>query len=150
MTGPLEQWPEDWPNLMAFYAQLASTQIFPLNNMYAIWTMREAFEERRAPWKRTFEGERDQWIIGAAQFILWDGLELFKQTISPELTEEETALAPGLLCFSEHKLTRRRWNFWREGFKKAAEEEGELGEECKKVARKAANLMLAIEESLTF
>lgn len=150
MTGPLEQWPEDWPNLMAFYAHLASTQTFPLSNMYAIWTTREAFEERHAPWKRTFPGERDQCIIGAAQFVLWDGPELFKQTISPGLTEENTALTPGLLCFSEHKLTRRRWNFWREGFKKAAGDEGELSDECKKVARRAANLMLAIEERMTF
>lgn len=66
------------------------------------------------------------------------------------MDEELQALEPGLLCSSEHKLTRKRWNFWREGFKKAAEEEGELGEECKMIARKTANLMVAIEESLTF
>lgn len=73
--------------------------------------MREAFEESRAPWKPTFEGEREQWITGAAQFSLWNGLELFKRTCCSEMEEELEALEPGLLCSSEHKLTRKRWNF---------------------------------------
>lgn len=36
------------------------------------------------------------------------------------------------------------------GFKKAVEGKGEFGEECKTVARKAAGMMVAIEESLAF
>lgn len=149
-TGPREQFPAERPNLMAFYAHIAATGIFGSSPVFAIWTLREAFEEKRAPWKRTFKGERDQWILGAAQFILYNGLQMLKETCCPEMEEELKALEPGLLCFGEHKLTRRRWDFWREGFKKAAEGEGKLSDECKEVARKAANLMVAIGESLTF
>jgi hypothetical protein len=70
ITGPNTEFPRQWPNLMAFYAHLSSTHIVPHDPMYAIWTMREAFEERRAPTNPRFEGERDQWILAAAQFIL--------------------------------------------------------------------------------
>jgi hypothetical protein len=147
ITGPNTEFPRQWPNLMAFYAHLSSTHIVPHDPMYTIWTMREAF---RAPTNPRFEGERDQWILAAAQFILWDGTELFKHVLAPDLDDERPSLQPGLLCFSEYRLCLRRWHFWKSGFEKAVEGDSELGEECRRVARKAASLMGAIEECLMF
>lgn len=92
---------------MAFYAHIASTQIFAHSPLYTVWTTREAFDESRSPWKLRFKGEVEQWIIGAAQFILWNGLELFEGICCSEMEEELQALEPGLLCSSENKLTRK-------------------------------------------
>ncbi|KAF7594723.1 hypothetical protein BBP40_008430 [Aspergillus hancockii] len=149
-NGPNGEFPQEWANLMAFYAHISAIHILPHDSTYAIWTMRDAFEERQVPWGPPFKGERNQRILAAAQFILWDGTELFKDVISPDLEDERPSWAPGLLCFSEHRLSIRRWHFWKDGFKKAAEESSGLSEECRIVAGKAARLMGAIEESLTF
>jgi hypothetical protein len=135
--------PQEWPNLMAFYAHLYASHIYPHDPSYAIQTMRDTFEHRPVPWAPDFEVERDQRIIAAAQWILWDGIELFKDVLSPDSgNNQECGLwQPGLLCFSEHRLDLRRWNFWKEGFQKAAGEESGRSAECCKVA---------IQESLTF
>ncbi|RMJ26042.1 hypothetical protein PHISP_03069 [Aspergillus sp. HF37] len=112
---------------MAFYAHLSSTHIIPHDPMYAIWAMREAFKERRAPTNPRFEGERDQWILAAAQFVLWGGTELFKHVLVPGLDDERKSLQPGLLCFSEYRLSLRRWRFWtRRAFEMAVEDDREL------------------------
>ncbi|PWY95903.1 hypothetical protein BO94DRAFT_620264 [Aspergillus sclerotioniger CBS 115572] len=149
-NGPSAEYPQVWPNLMAFYAHISSMHVLGHDPTYAIWTMRGAFEERPVPWDPPFEGERDQRIIAAAQYILWDGLELFKEVVSPGTIEERPSWMPGLLCFSEHRLSLRRWHFWKKGFEKSREEGNGLSEECRKVAGKAAALMETIEEGLSF
>jgi hypothetical protein len=73
---------------------------------------------------------------------------LFKHVISPGLIEDSQGWYPGLSCFSEPRLSLRRWHFWGDGFKKATQESSGLSEECRNVARKAATLMEAIEESI--
>lgn len=89
--------------------------------------------------------------MAAAQHIFWDGTELFKHVLCPGIDLANTRdWQPGLLCLGAHRLSRRRWNFWKDGFKKVVEASDRLSEECKKVSRKAATLMGAIEESMTF
>lgn len=99
--------------------------------------MQLALEERLSPEEIPAEGERGQRIIGAAQSIIWDGQEIFKHVLAPDVDDDEP------------RVTLRMWHIWRDGFKEAMRDSS-LTEECKKVARKAATLMHAIEEGMTF
>jgi len=51
--------------------------------------MQLALEERLLPDEIPVEGERGQWIIGAAQFIIWDGQEIFKHVLAPDVDDDE-------------------------------------------------------------
>lgn len=121
---------------------------FPHDPTFAIWAMRDAFEERFV--ESELVGQ-DYHVIGAAQFILWDGPERFKHALCPNVTKEDNPdWAPGRLYFGGYRLSLTRWNRWKKGFRHAMEEGRGLGEECRRAAKKKAALMVAIEESLTF
>jgi hypothetical protein len=119
---------------MSFYAHLSATDAVCHDHSYAFKALRDAFQVRDITWGPSFEGEQDQRVIAAAQFILWDGLETFKQIRAGDSGDDELSL--------------KGWRFYLKGFRDV--EGSDLGEECKKVAKKAANLMAAIEDGLTF
>lgn len=62
--------------------------------------------------------------------------------------------APGPLYGGKAHLTLNRWHFWRDGYRAVAscgkEKEKGYSQECKSVAAKAAALMDALEENMTF
>ncbi|KAJ5349540.1 hypothetical protein N7541_007267 [Penicillium brevicompactum] len=132
--GPNPDKPLEWPNKMSFYAHLSALSCLPHDHGYAFNALRDAFQVRDVTWGPQFEGEQDQHVLAAAQFILWDGLETFKQIRAGDAGAGELSL--------------KGWKFYQKGFEDV--ENSDLGEECKKVAKKAANLMATIEESLTF
>jgi hypothetical protein len=114
--------------------------------------MRDAFEEPAEPthWETSFKGMRDQQIIAAAQYILWDGQELFKNVLCPDSIEDTESRRPGLLYFGDSSLSLKRWRFWKDGFRKAAGEDSGMSDECRKVSTKAATLMETLEASMLF
>ena len=132
--GPNPKNPQEWPNTMSFFAHLSALRLLPHENSFAYDALRDTFQVRDVTLGAPFEGEQDQRVIAAAQFIFWDGLETFKQIRAGETGDDELSL--------------KGWYFYLKAFKEV--EESDLGEECKQVAKKAANLMASIEESLTF
>ncbi|PWY68591.1 hypothetical protein BO70DRAFT_255339, partial [Aspergillus heteromorphus CBS 117.55] len=113
---PGEEEPEEWPNMNALFAHEGSTHIRRHYPDFAIWTMRDAFEERPEPGDSSFEGMKDQHIIAAAQYILWDGQELFKHIICPDPHQDMQGWQPGLLYFGDHSFSLQGWQFWKKWF----------------------------------
>ena len=64
------------------------------------------------------------------------------------------ASKPGPLYPGKAGLSLDRWHFWHEGFKAVAREgdggKNAYGEECVKVAVRAANIMGVLQENMTF
>ncbi|KAF7161733.1 hypothetical protein CNMCM5623_007220 [Aspergillus felis] len=151
-NGPGEDAWQELPNLNAFFAHEASTHIRPHQPDFAIWALRDAFENPAEPlhWSASFKGMRDQQIIVAAQYILWDGQELFRHVLCPDSIENTKSWEPGLLYFGDSSLSLKRWRFWKDGFRKAAGEDSGMSDECRKVSTKAATLMEALEASMIF
>ena len=89
------------------------------------------------PWDPAFDGEGDQRIIAAVQYILWDGLEFSKNLLSHGTIREDLV---GSFYSREHRISLRRGHFWKEGVEKSGEEGSGLREECRKVAGKAGRV----------
>ncbi|RLL93717.1 hypothetical protein CFD26_103259 [Aspergillus turcosus] len=98
----------------------------------------------------SFKGMRDQQIIAAAQYILRDGQEFFKNVLYPDSIGDTEGWEPRLLYFGDSALSLERWRFWKDAFRNAAGEHSGISDECRKVSAKAATLMEALEESMLF
>lgn len=111
--------------------------------------MREAFEYHPMDEKDPFEGLQDQKVLAAAQHILWNGQSLFKQVMYPGDVPSDGVQTwkSGPLYKGKSILSLDRWQFWKKGFKASAEDSS-LGGECRNVARKVANLMDSLEQSM--
>ncbi|EAW19694.1 DUF3632 domain-containing protein [Aspergillus fischeri NRRL 181] len=120
---PGENVPQQWPNLNASFAHEASTHIRPHNPDFAMWTLRDASENIAEPthWSASFMGMRDQQIIAAAEYILWDGQELFKHVLCSGSIGDTKSWEPALLYFGDAFLSLKRWRFWKDGFRKRLE-----------------------------
>ncbi|KAI9750028.1 MAG: hypothetical protein M4579_006634 [Chaenotheca gracillima] len=156
-TGPDEGRPGAYISFHAFSAQLDERRIVSRTDpSWAIFTHRDAFEGRRHFDKR--EGDEEAYVLVAAQYILWDGHSLFRQILVLRQGDFDIdasdlrAWTPGPLYRGKPYLTVDRWHFWRDGYRAVAAEKKEerYSQECRDVATKAANLMEALEKSLTF
>lgn len=115
---------------------------------FAVWEMRDAFETEP-------QGQLHQYhVMAAAQWILWDGQEVFKYMANPlPVSDDEARMwRLGERCSSSPVgvVSLARWRLWKEGFKAAAAEGPEGSHESKDLAGRAAGLMDAIEKSLSF
>lgn len=148
-TDPQEETPGEYVNYHAFVANLDQCHRFRSNPSYAIWAMRDAFEENQ-------EGKpgsiRDAYVLGAAQWILWNGQNLFTQIrySGDMLPKDSQKWIPGRLDHAEPLLTLERWHFWRDRFRAVAGEKHEASDECKAVAVKAVDMMDAFENNMSF
>jgi hypothetical protein len=151
MTGPAEDDPAAWPNLHAFFAHVEDCHIRRPSPLFAIWAMRDAFEYNPDDEKYPFEGIQDQKVLAAAQHILWNGQSLFKQVMYPGdvSSDDMQSWEPEPLYDGKPLLSLDRWRFWSRGFQAAAGNSA-LGDECRSVARKAANTMDSLEQSMMF
>ncbi|KAK2736251.1 hypothetical protein FQN57_000849 [Myotisia sp. PD_48] len=141
--------PSEYVNYQAFVANIEACHIFRSDPTYAIWTMRDAFEETHKAGII-----RDAYILGAAQHILWSGQYVFQQLLFPgDISDSDRRKwSPGPLYRGdgvEPLLTLHRWHFWANSFKAVAMEKNS-SDECKAVAKKAASLMNFIERDMTF
>lgn len=142
-TGPDEENPERYVNYHAFVANIQQCHVFRSNPKYAIWAMRDAFEENRDDKPRSV---RDAYIMGAAQWILWNGQNLFTQIRYPGDQES----SPGKLSRDGPTITLQEWRSWRDSFKAVTVEKYDSGDECKAVAVRAADMMDAFERNMSF
>jgi hypothetical protein len=113
---------------------------------YAIWTMKESLEE---------DVEDDYYsgcISAAAMWILCAGQTLFVEIVqSPrkiEADEEHNSFRPGPL-FTGPTFGLERWEFWQRAFAAALEKQA-ASDECKRLARKATDLMGAIAQDMSW
>lgn len=94
-------------------------------------------------------------VMAAAQWILWDGQEIFKYMANPLRVSDDEAriwrLGERCSSSSVDVISLARWQLWKEGFKAAAAAEGpKCSNESKNLAERAAALMDAIEKSSSF
>lgn len=156
-TGPDPENPGHYVNFHAFAANVEERRIQGTDPTWAIWALREAHEEICKEEGKFRQLVRDELILAAAQWILWYGQSLFKQILFQGDVDPDDLVkswCPGELYRGEGGLSRGRWRFWRDGFGAVAawgggEKEG-YGEECVRVAARAAEIMEALEENMTF
>lgn len=146
--------PLEWVNYHAFVAQLEAAGVWEMRMpTYAVWEMCNAFETGLGA--NNQDRELHQYhVMAAAQWILWDGQEIFKYMANP-LPVSDRHLAPWQLedrCTVpwEPMFSLARWRLWKEGFMAAGAEGGDGSQECRDLARRAAALMDAIEKSMSF
>lgn len=103
----------------------------------AMGTIEQAFEE-------SHKGEspqiQDAWVLGAAQHILWSGQTLFKLLLWPRNEESN---------FSDRGVALGKWHTWKDEFRKVSGDDGR-GEECRGVAKRAVDIMEALEKGMVF
>ncbi|KAL4806920.1 hypothetical protein BDV18DRAFT_138503 [Aspergillus unguis] len=145
-NGPNDEDVNEWPNLSAFYAHVDARGVLSAHPTFAIWAMRDAFENTDGVPELKY-----QEIIAAAQYILWNGQGLFNQIrYFGDVDEGDLrSWRPGPLYDGESGLSLHRWRFWKAGFV-AARENGGLKEEARDISRRAVVLMEAFESTLLF
>ena len=145
-------WDEDHPDryisFMAFAALLHAHGILEAEPTWAIWSLREAHEDRER------EADPSACVLAAAQWIRWWGQGLFQQVLCPEPrdTTRKKAWYAGPRWTGDADLTIQRWRFWRDEFRTIANGtwDGEhiYTEECKTVSAKTAGIMQALEDGM--
>ena len=135
----------------AFVANIYGYHIFPPDPTFAICSMRDALETNLDKEENCI---RDAYILGAAQWILWNGHSLFMQLCCPEdehVRNKSPSQRVGKLYSGKPGLTVHRWAFWRERFAEiAAGKMPSVGDECKGVAGRAVDIMACLDRNLTF
>ncbi|KAI9802791.1 MAG: hypothetical protein M1833_001390 [Piccolia ochrophora] len=150
-TSPDPENPIEYVNFHAFAANIYERRILGTDATWAIWAQREAHEGL----KNEQGSVRDAYVLAAAQWIIYYGQSFFKEVIRPrEVSSTDLQYwKPGPLYAGKADLSLDRWHFWRDGFRAAASQEVDekgLRLECKNVAAKAAALMDAFEDNMTF
>ncbi|KAF7719551.1 DUF3632 domain-containing protein [Penicillium ucsense] len=172
--GPNASNPTHYINYNSFLAHLYSHRIFPTDPTYALWAMRAAFEDDRDSEPAEL---RSAWVLGAAQWILWNGQGLFQLVMEPALFDVTLETWPALRREQawgvgrwyegrgEGGLSLERWRFWRGGFGQVETGVGDglgdgdadadggndgFSEECRVVAGRARELMEGFERNMRF
>ncbi|OBT70328.1 hypothetical protein VE03_00197 [Pseudogymnoascus sp. 23342-1-I1] len=131
--------PERFVNFHSFLAHLINSGLWLATPEDAVQTMCRALEESHE--KESTEIQ-DAWVMGAAQWILWGGQVLFESLLWPY--GDENTIGGG-------KDALVKWHTWKNEFRKVSEDDGHgHGEECKGVAKKAADIMEALEKGMLF
>ncbi|TVY84807.1 hypothetical protein LSUE1_G000835 [Lachnellula suecica] len=131
--------PMRYVNYQAFFAHLKDVGVWLPGPNGALFAMRGAFEKSKLSLGEESVAIQEAWILGAAQWVLWNGQSLFKVLLYPGDQEKQET--------GEFEL--EHWHLWRDGFNEAAASE-RFGEECRSVARRAAEIMDILEKSLSF
>ena len=93
---------------------------------------------------------RDAWVMGAAKWIIWGGQSLLKLHLDPgdEMVPTGTPSKSELeRIMNLKRITLHTWHTWTSEFRKAAESDG-FGDECRDVAKRAADLMEVLEKAM--
>lgn len=141
-------------NYQAFLANLMEVGVFLPGPGSALYAMRGAFEESH---KEESPGIQDAWVLGAAQWILWNGQGLFKLLLwptdayVPSIKNNEPVsmwMRDGKLEGTQ-QVALESWHAWNSRFGEIAGD-GAVGEECRRVAGKAAGMMDMLEGGMLF
>ena len=136
-------------NFHAFHANFEEQGVGGSLPTWAIWLMRDAFET-------TQQGDKlNTLVLAAAQYILWSGQTMFRYVLYSQNIEKEDlrSWGPGPSYQGTAAIDLPRWQFWKQGFRDIASREvreGELGNECNDVSRRAAEIMDVLERNISF
>lgn len=83
------------------------------------------------------------WILCAGQNLF---VQVVQVPIASSIREEKGSMKPGPL-FIGPSFGLERWRFWKNALAAAIEREG-AGDECKRLAHRAVDLMDAIERNM--
>jgi len=115
--------------------------------------MRAAFEDERS---HEAKKVRSSWILGAAQWILWNGQSIFNLILEPALYDityetwpDRGAWDVGSLYNGTAGLSLERWQFWKRRFQEASQDT-DLTDECMAVSGRAVAMMEVFEKHMTF
>jgi len=128
--------PDQYVNYQAFLANLMAAGLWLPSPNDALMAMRGAFKPRD---ESESLATREAWIMGAVQWILWNGQGLFKLL----LWQTDTQL------HDEGWLTHKSWQEWKAGFQGIAKSEM-YGEKCRSITAHTAQLMHAIETTYSW
>jgi hypothetical protein len=122
-----------------------------MNPSYAIWAMRAVLEEDLTNEEKTV---RSAYLLGAAQWVLWNGQTLFKfiteSNVQKITTSDNLQLwKPGLLYHGKGILDLERWQFWKHRFAQVVKE-CDVTDECKEVTGSVVDLMDSFERTMHF
>ncbi|KAJ5176593.1 uncharacterized protein N7482_002470 [Penicillium canariense] len=152
-AGPDGGKPERYVNYNSFLAHLYEHRIFPTDPTYAVWAMRAAFEDERSDEEKAV---RSAWILGAAQWILWNGQSIFNLILEPALYDvtyetwpDRAAWDAGCLYNGTAGLSLERWQFWKRRFGEVSQD-SEVTDECKEVSTRAMAIMDLFEKNMVF
>ncbi|KAK2768831.1 hypothetical protein FQN54_000691 [Arachnomyces sp. PD_36] len=144
-----------WPNRNAFIAHFEECHIWRTSPHWAIRAMRFAFEFDSKKEDEWFEDLQSQHVLAAAQYILWNGQNLLKQVMyfsNEEALSGAQEFKTGPLYDGRKRhgfYSLDRWRFWKWGFQASAED-STLNDEARGVAKKAADLMVSLEQNMLF
>jgi hypothetical protein len=143
---------QGWVNFSAFQANLDALNVWSQETPFIAMTLDPVFEKPRGPadfsWhpnapdvERTY---RDAYIMAAAQWIIWDGQNLYRRALYKGPPKGSRLSDDTFFDVEKTSVTLDRWKFWKQGFKAVPDEDGVSGE-CKDVALRAYTLMDALE-----
>lgn len=112
--------------------------------MFFVWAMRESLEETI-----THRESRESLVSSAAVWVLLAGQALYTLVVEAPIPDENKALyRTGQLCDGP-QFGLERWRFWKESFVTVVATK-ETGEECRRLAERAAEMMDVIERAMGF
>lgn len=136
--------PSAWVNFHSFAAKLEAWIWCPrIKPTWAIWAMRDAFEERDAYYES--DEVRYAYVLAAAQYVLYRGQDIIQHMACPGVVSDDDKQhwKAGPKYSGPASLSPERWCFWRDGFRAAAASEAAPGE-VKNVVERAVMLMAAL------
>ena len=92
---------------------------------------------------------RDTYVLGAAQWILWNGQGLLHRAIYCRPPAGGKVSDTRYFDIESTAMSLDKWRLWKQGFRDAVTEPG-ASDECKKVALKAADMMDMLERGMLF
>lgn len=91
---------------------------------------------------------RDAWVLGAAQWILWNGQQLFKLVHWREELGTSSELVERHQDESGNPVPLKNcWDNWKHGFDRVVSS-GSYGEECIDVCRRVVEIMCTLERAM--
>lgn len=139
--------PARYINFQAFLAHVQSAGLFLPSNDYARYAMQSAFNEDHSKDSRQI---RDAWVLGAAQWVLWYGQDMFKLLMWSKETFNSKAEEKDFEAEKTRLVTLTDWKTWKMKFNDVAAGIGGHGEECRGLAKRVAGIMSALEQGMSF
>lgn len=144
-------------NYQAFLANFMEVGVWLPGPSSALYAMRGAFE-KECHEKDNNPAIRDAWVLGAAQWILWNGQGLYKLVLWPGdvyVPSEHGWRASGSMDQKTEEMQQviklQNWYTWKAGFREiAGSSNGEVGGKCRILAAKAADMMDILERGMLF
>lgn len=146
-----------WVSCCAFEAKLDALNVYGHEPPYIRMTMETTFDkpedEADCRWHANAPGVerayRDAFIMGAAQWIIWDGQTLYRRALYKGFVNGPITTSSGVenAYIGMTLVTLEKLKLWKQGFGDAAEEEG-ISEEAKEVALRAFRIMDVLETAM--